>query len=529
MSTHKLDHIVDAAVEAGLLPAGARSAVSRDGRPWPLLLLTALGAWLSAIPFVLMFWEIFGRQLERGPVPYILGIAVLAGAVSVLRSKKIPLFVEQLAVPGLLVGALMLGLGLANDIRFANASAVLALVAALVAWIVPRTWLRVLLGVAMGGLLSIALSSLFSEWYHKHHSQWLAWQSIIGLWLLAFAAERHMPSGGGPISTMAALEAISIGIAVAALGGVAIFSGPGFLVGGLVYSQSGFDGSAFGPSLIMQLLSVGCTLVAAGWMARQWAALRTWWYALVALPIAALAWFNASLGAVLLVLALSLTTGRRGIACFAAVCAIWLIGSFYYLLHWPLGTKAVVLAAIGAIIGLLARYAVPGEAIPTLVKPIPVAGGSRGSATAIVSCGVLVLVVANAAIWQKESLIKNGQPVFVELAPVDPRSLMQGDFMRLNFAVPELQSSHTPKVIARRDGRGVATLLPVDKVTSLKPGDLQIELVRKDHRWILVTDAWFFAEGEAGRWSKARYGEFRVDGSGRALLVGLRGPNLEPL
>ena len=47
-----------------------------------------------------------------------------------------------------------------------------------------------------------------------------------------------------------------------------------------------------------------------------------------------------------------------------------------------------------------------------------------------------MLPVANVGIWQKEQLIAHGQPVFVELAPVDPRSLMQGDYMRLEFRVP---------------------------------------------------------------------------------------------
>ena len=44
-----------------------------------------------------------------------------------------------------------------------------------------------------------------------------------------------------------------------------------------------------------------------------------------------------------------------------------------------------------------------------------------------------------------------------------------------------------------------------------------------------MTDAWYFKEGEAARWARAKYGEFRVDASGRALLVGLRGPELEAL
>jgi uncharacterized membrane-anchored protein len=44
-----------------------------------------------------------------------------------------------------------------------------------------------------------------------------------------------------------------------------------------------------------------------------------------------------------------------------------------------------------------------------------------------------------------------------------------------------------------------------------------------------VTDAWFFAEGEESRWSRARFGEFRVGAEGKALLVGLRGERLETL
>ena len=65
--------------------------------------------------------------------------------------------------------------------------------------------------------------------------------------------------------------------------------------------------------------------------------------------------------------------------------------------------------------------------------------------------------------------------------------------------------------------------------TPLAADELRIELTPKDGRWILVSDAWFFAEGEAARWEKAKFGEFRVDADGRALLVGLRGPALEPL
>jgi uncharacterized membrane-anchored protein len=75
----------------------------------------------------------------------------------------------------------------------------------------------------------------------------------------------------------------------------------------------------------------------------------------------------------------------------------------------------------------------------------------------------------------------------------------------------------------------VATLLRRDTGAPLAPGEFVIELTPKNGQWTVVTDAWFFAEGEAERWAKARYGEFRVDAKGRALLVGLRGAQLETL
>jgi len=64
---------------------------------------------------------------------------------------------------------------------------------------------------------------------------------------------------------------------------------------------------------------------------------------------------------------------------------------------------------------------------------------------------------------------------------------------------------------------------------ALAADELRLQLVLKNGRWILVTDAFYFKEGEAERYAKARFGEFRVDGSGKALLVGLRGADLKPL
>jgi uncharacterized membrane-anchored protein len=46
---------------------------------------------------------------------------------------------------------------------------------------------------------------------------------------------------------------------------------------------------------------------------------------------------------------------------------------------------------------------------------------------------------------------------------------------------------------------------------------------------VLVSDAWFFQEGDGERWEAARYGEFRVMPDGRALLVGLADVQLKAI
>jgi uncharacterized membrane-anchored protein len=147
------------------------------------------------------------------------------------------------------------------------------------------------------------------------------------------------------------------------------------------------------------------------------------------------------------------------------------------------------------------------------------------------------LAVANVGIWQKEILIAQGRPVFLELAPVDPRSLMQGDFMRLRFRLPaeadgqpRLLGRGRPQVVARCDAMRVAALLRLrNPGETLAEGEFPIELTPKDGGWTVATDAWFFREGDSPRWQAARYGEFRVTPDGQALLVGLVGADLKPI
>jgi uncharacterized membrane-anchored protein len=541
----RIDAWLRAAVAEGLLPADARVA-AQDARPWPVVLLTALGAWLAALPLTAVVGMLLGDLLDQGVGAYVVGVLVLSGAVVVLHAKGLPLFVEQLAVPALLVGGAALGFGLYRDLPAQAASAVLAAVALGVALAVARSWLRLLLGATAAVLVAIALlpdAPRLFDGGTDMAGYWLSWHLVGAATLGAWAAQARVIAHGPAARLAGALEPVLAGSFVATAAALAAWSGMAFLVGASLGDGPG-DWTSRGVRAGAQpwLQAASATLAAAGgaWLAHRWPSVRRPWCAGVALVLVALAWFMPALGAVLLLLAVAASGQRWRLACAAGASAAWIVGAFYYRLDWPLATKAIALTGAGALLGLFAWLALrggrPGNAAPSHDKARP-AARPRRVLLGIASTLAAVLLVANVGIWQKERLIATGQPVFVELAPVDPRSLMQGDYMALAFRLPPevephvegLATADRPKVVARREANGIATLLRADDGQPLAPGELRIELTPKDSRWVLVTDAWFFREGEAERWARARYGEFRVDASGKALLVGLRGDKLQAL
>jgi uncharacterized membrane-anchored protein len=149
-----------------------------------------------------------------------------------------------------------------------------------------------------------------------------------------------------------------------------------------------------------------------------------------------------------------------------------------------------------------------------------------GFRVAIAAAVLLVLGVVNYSIFAKERIRDHGERVLLELAPVDPRSLMQGDYMALRFRIAEqIRAENSGTVAVALDARRVARLDPEGRPESLR---LRYR-IRQGQVW-LGTNAYFFEEGDAERFAGARYGEFRVDrDTGEAVLVGMAGPDFEAL
>jgi len=145
---------------------------------------------------------------------------------------------------------------------------------------------------------------------------------------------------------------------------------------------------------------------------------------------------------------------------------------------------------------------------------------------------VLILVAANFAVWQHEGTLARGQVMYLRLAPVDPRSIMQGDYMALRFEVAAKLGRDAPahgRAVMRLDPRGVAEFVRVHQGEALAANERLLEFRGRGARTRIVTDAYFFEEGQGRRYANARFGELRVRPDGVALLVALADESLARL
>ena len=168
------------------------------------------------------------------------------------------------------------------------------------------------------------------------------------------------------------------------------------------------------------------------------------------------------------------------------------------------------------------------------------------SAIAFLACAV-ILGLVNYSIGAKERHLENGKVVYLELAPIDPRSLMQGDYMALRFKIandarPALDRSGIDRwgrvgALAAADGRIVANLDPasvatfrrLDDGSPLGSNEIALRYRVRAGEIKFATNGYFFEEGTDKRYEGARYGEFRVSPDGELLLTGLRGKDLQAL
>ena len=149
---------------------------------------------------------------------------------------------------------------------------------------------------------------------------------------------------------------------------------------------------------------------------------------------------------------------------------------------------------------------------------------------------LLFLGGMNYEIWKKENILRSGDQVYIDLAPADPRSLIQGDYMRLRYRLPREMLGKTKSMprkgylVGELDDKKIFAIKSLYSAEyQLKQNERIIQYRVRGGRLRIGSGAYFFQEGHAKHYNNARYGELRLDSTGQSILVALRDKDLNLL
>ena len=207
---------------------------------------------------------------------------------------------------------------------------------------------------------------------------------------------------------------------------------------------------------------------------------------------------------------------------------------FYYDLSISLLDKSIYVITTGLLLLLLAFFFRPPRKLKKKALELPMALVKSAALVALAGATIGFVV------YQKQALLVSGRTVLLPLAPADPRSLLQGDFMKLHYRLArDLRQGHSlsdiprqGKLVVKVDDDDVARFIRIDSRAREESGELLIDYrIREslsDGVRIGAND-FFFEEGSAVIYHDASYGELRISPEGEAILVGLRDANKQPL
>lgn len=140
--------------------------------------------------------------------------------------------------------------------------------------------------------------------------------------------------------------------------------------------------------------------------------------------------------------------------------------------------------------------------------------------------GLVVVGLLNFGVWQNEKLIAEGDEVYLALRPVDPRSLLQGDYMRLAFEVePDINTAiGTQKVrggdaVIAPDATGVARFTRLYDGGELAAGEYLIHFANTSFQPQLVPNSFFFQEGQRQAFEAAKFAVYRFSADRKAYVL----------
>lgn len=166
----------------------------------------------------------------------------------------------------------------------------------------------------------------------------------------------------------------------------------------------------------------------------------------------------------------------------------------------------------------------------------------------LIACLSILLFVVMIGLNQLQ--LKRSSSVFVELAPVDPRSLLQGDYMQLNYELNWVENSQplasSVKTLAEQINNQSTLLSYVQLDAARRVQHSSLDAHQLDPQAVIhklkiknpdntprnlypSSSSYLFAEGLATCYEAATFAEFKVDAAGNAILIGLRDADLKDL
>ncbi len=151
---------------------------------------------------------------------------------------------------------------------------------------------------------------------------------------------------------------------------------------------------------------------------------------------------------------------------------------------------------------------------------------------------IVILGAFNFLVYQKEAILESGSPILLKLAPADPRSLMQGDYMRFRYDIVaqmrnidknQLKDHHF--AVIRPDANNVAQFVKLYTGEPLASNEKLIKYHYREQyaRIEIKPDTFMFQEGLQSVYQKAAYAIFHYQGSQDYLLTGVANADRQPL
>jgi uncharacterized membrane-anchored protein len=146
---------------------------------------------------------------------------------------------------------------------------------------------------------------------------------------------------------------------------------------------------------------------------------------------------------------------------------------------------------------------------------------------------LFVFLIAGALVYgvcRQERTLKSGEIFYLRLAPLDPRSLMQGDYMQLNYSVdnklPNQDDLRGKQAVLVKDAAGAASFSRIYEGEPLAANEIKVNIMRGNAGFSVAPESYMFQEGLAKSYEAAKYAVLKTDGSGKVLLVNLADESL---